>query len=165
MRLLRDLWHEQTPPADSDELGLLRYRSNLLGADAVAACAVDISSRDSIRCMFQDTVRRFGGLDIIVNSPWCKCVVAPRPVMRPAGKARDARIWPIFERRATQPGGMQRRSNADGLAPRAVNTAAVFPSPDSTGRITDAQWHSTLTLRVTANYLLADEAAAVLDVQ
>ena len=32
--------------------------------------------------------------------------------MRPAGKARDARIWPIFEWRVTQPGGMQRRSNA-----------------------------------------------------
>jgi NAD(P)-dependent dehydrogenase (short-subunit alcohol dehydrogenase family) len=111
VRLPRDLWHEQTPPADGDELGLLRYRSNLLGADAVASCAVDISSRDSIRCMFQDTVRRFGGLDIIVN------------------------------------------------------TVAVFPSPDSAGRITDAQWHSTLTLNVTANYLLADEAAAVLDVQ
>ena len=46
-----------------------------------------------------------------------------------------------------------------------VNTVAVFPSPDSAGRITDAQWHSTLTLNVTANYLLADEAAAVLDVQ
>jgi hypothetical protein len=58
------------------------------------------------------------------NSPWCKCVVAPRPVMRPAGKARDARIWPICERRATQPGGMQRRSNADGLAPRAAKCPA-----------------------------------------
>ena len=33
MKYLRDLWHEQTPPADGDELGLLRYRSNLLGAD------------------------------------------------------------------------------------------------------------------------------------
>jgi rhamnose utilization protein RhaD (predicted bifunctional aldolase and dehydrogenase)/NAD(P)-dependent dehydrogenase (short-subunit alcohol dehydrogenase family) len=41
-----------------------------------------------------------------------------------------------------------------------INTAALFPaSPD--GRISDEQWHSTLDLNVTANYLLADEAAAV----
>ena len=33
MKHLRDLWFEQTPPPDTDELGLLRYRSNLLGAD------------------------------------------------------------------------------------------------------------------------------------
>ena len=33
MKHLRDLWFEQTPPADGDALGLLRYRSNLLGAD------------------------------------------------------------------------------------------------------------------------------------
>ena len=46
-----------------------------------------------------------------------------------------------------------------------INTAAAFPSPDSADRITDAQWHSTLTLNVTANYLLADDAAAVLGVQ
>jgi rhamnose utilization protein RhaD (predicted bifunctional aldolase and dehydrogenase)/NAD(P)-dependent dehydrogenase (short-subunit alcohol dehydrogenase family) len=45
-----------------------------------------------------------------------------------------------------------------------VNTAALFPSsPD--GIITDAQWASTLEINVTANYLLADEAAKVLDVQ
>jgi hypothetical protein len=56
--------------------------------------------------------------------------------MRPAGKARDARIWPIFERRATQPGGMQRRSNADGLAPRAASrlwTKRVRIGPSSGG--------------------------------
>jgi NAD(P)-dependent dehydrogenase (short-subunit alcohol dehydrogenase family) len=81
------------------------------GADAVAACEVDITSRESIRRMIHDTVHRFGGLDIIVN------------------------------------------------------TAAVFPSPDLTGRIRDEQWQSTLTLNVTANYLLADEAAVVLDMQ
>jgi NAD(P)-dependent dehydrogenase (short-subunit alcohol dehydrogenase family) len=42
-----------------------------------------------------------------------------------------------------------------------VNTAALFPSsPD--GRISDEQWHTTLDLNVTANYLLADEAASIL---
>src|ERR1700731_4845117 len=41
--------------------------------------------------------------------------------MRPAGKARGPRIPGGFEGGATQPGGMQRRSNADGVAPRAVN--------------------------------------------
>jgi rhamnose utilization protein RhaD (predicted bifunctional aldolase and dehydrogenase)/NAD(P)-dependent dehydrogenase (short-subunit alcohol dehydrogenase family) len=41
-----------------------------------------------------------------------------------------------------------------------VNTAALFPSsPD--GRISDEQWRATLDLNVTANYLLADEAAAI----
>jgi rhamnose utilization protein RhaD (predicted bifunctional aldolase and dehydrogenase)/NAD(P)-dependent dehydrogenase (short-subunit alcohol dehydrogenase family) len=41
-----------------------------------------------------------------------------------------------------------------------INTAALFPSsPD--GRISDEQWHTTLDLNVTANYLLADEAAAI----
>jgi rhamnose utilization protein RhaD (predicted bifunctional aldolase and dehydrogenase)/NAD(P)-dependent dehydrogenase (short-subunit alcohol dehydrogenase family) len=43
-----------------------------------------------------------------------------------------------------------------------INTAASFPPPDLEGRIKDEQWHSTLALNVTANYLLADEAATVL---
>ena len=81
------------------------------GADTVLACAVDITSRESIRAMFGAAIRRFGGVDIVIN------------------------------------------------------TAAVFPSPDLAGRITDEQWHSTLMLNVTANYLLADEAANVLDAQ
>jgi len=46
-----------------------------------------------------------------------------------------------------------------------VNTAAVFPSPDLTGRIDDQRWLSTFTLNVTANYLLADEAAPVFEAQ
>ena len=41
-----------------------------------------------------------------------------------------------------------------------INTAAMFPSsPD--GVITEAQWAMTLDVNVTANYLLADEAAKV----
>jgi NAD(P)-dependent dehydrogenase (short-subunit alcohol dehydrogenase family) len=45
-----------------------------------------------------------------------------------------------------------------------INTAALFPSsPD--GRISDEQWHNTLDLNVTANYLLADEAAAIFSKQ
>ena len=39
-----------------------------------------------------------------------------------------------------------------------INTAALFPSsPD--GVISDAMWATTLDVNVTANYLLADEAA------
>jgi NAD(P)-dependent dehydrogenase (short-subunit alcohol dehydrogenase family) len=45
-----------------------------------------------------------------------------------------------------------------------VNTAALFPS-SADGIISDAQWASTLEINVTANYLLADEAAKVFDVQ
>jgi NAD(P)-dependent dehydrogenase (short-subunit alcohol dehydrogenase family) len=45
-----------------------------------------------------------------------------------------------------------------------INTAALFPSsPD--GVISDAQWASTLEINVTANYLLADEAAKVFESQ
>src|SRR5688572_9440035 len=38
--------------------------------------------------------------------------------MRPHGKARRASIVGLFERGATQPGGMQRRPNATGLVRR-----------------------------------------------
>ncbi len=45
-----------------------------------------------------------------------------------------------------------------------INTAAIFPSsPD--GVISDAQWALTLEINVTANYLLADEAAKVFEAQ
>ena len=45
-----------------------------------------------------------------------------------------------------------------------INTAALFPSsPD--GVISDAQWASTLEINVTANYLLADEAAKIFEAQ
>jgi len=81
------------------------------GADTVVSCVVDITDRMSIRAMLQDGVRRFGGVDVVVN------------------------------------------------------TAAVFPAPDLAGRITDEQWQSTLTLNVTANYLLADEAGNIFDAQ
>jgi rhamnose utilization protein RhaD (predicted bifunctional aldolase and dehydrogenase)/NAD(P)-dependent dehydrogenase (short-subunit alcohol dehydrogenase family) len=42
-----------------------------------------------------------------------------------------------------------------------INTAALFPS-SSDGQIADRQWGTTLELNVTANYLLADEAARIL---
>jgi rhamnulose-1-phosphate aldolase/alcohol dehydrogenase len=42
-----------------------------------------------------------------------------------------------------------------------INTAAIFPaSPD--GKITDAQWETTLDINVTANHRLTDEAARIL---
>lgn len=45
-----------------------------------------------------------------------------------------------------------------------INTAAMFPSsPD--GVISDAMWTTTLDLNVTANYLLADEAAKIYNEQ
>src|SRR5580698_8555498 len=45
-----------------------------------------------------------------------------------------------------------------------INTAALFPStPD--GVIPDSMWASTLELNVTANYLLADEAASLFEEQ
>ena len=41
-----------------------------------------------------------------------------------------------------------------------MNTVALFPS-SSNGVISDAQWALTLEVNVTANYLLADEAAVI----
>jgi len=45
-----------------------------------------------------------------------------------------------------------------------INTAALFPS-SSDGKISDEQWTKTLDVNVTANYLLADEAAKILRAQ
>ena len=42
-----------------------------------------------------------------------------------------------------------------------INTAALFPS-STDGRVSDEQWGVTLDLNVTANYLLAEEAACIL---
>ncbi|MGC2638196.1 MAG: bifunctional rhamnulose-1-phosphate aldolase/short-chain dehydrogenase [Acidobacteriaceae bacterium] len=42
-----------------------------------------------------------------------------------------------------------------------INTAAIFPS-SPTGAVSDSVWSTTLDLNVTANYLLADEAAKVM---
>jgi NAD(P)-dependent dehydrogenase (short-subunit alcohol dehydrogenase family) len=45
-----------------------------------------------------------------------------------------------------------------------INTAAMFPSsPD--GTVSDAMWATTLDINVTANYLLADEAAKIFNEQ
>ena len=89
---------------------------------------------------------------------WSTHVVrAPRPGMRPTGKAQPAsaeasarsrrsswlrrcpaneggraRISGIFERGATPPGGMQRRSNAAGLSLRAVRARRASRSSSST---------------------------------
>ncbi len=41
-----------------------------------------------------------------------------------------------------------------------INTAAMFP-PSTAGKIPDALWATTLDINVTANYLLADQAAKV----
>ena len=38
-----------------------------------------------------------------------------------------------------------------------VNTAAIYPVPEATGRLTDAQWAKTFLVNVTGNYLVAQE--------
>lgn len=80
------------------------------GKETVGWASIDIRDRKAIRGALDATVRRFGGIDILVN------------------------------------------------------TAALFPSsPD--GVISDAQWALTLEVNVTANYLLADEAAKIFAAQ
>jgi rhamnose utilization protein RhaD (predicted bifunctional aldolase and dehydrogenase)/NAD(P)-dependent dehydrogenase (short-subunit alcohol dehydrogenase family) len=76
------------------------------GKEAVAATAVDIRDRGSIATALRETVARFGGLDMLIN------------------------------------------------------TAAIFPSSPQ-GAVGDAMWSTTLDLNVTANYLLAEEAARI----
>ena len=76
------------------------------------------------------------------SSRWCKSRAASRRAMRPADKARRARIPPVFDRGATPSPGMQRSSNAAGLAPRAARACGVprlgdlgsgMRSPESVG--------------------------------
>src|SRR6266540_2920691 len=64
---------------------------------------------------------------LMPGSSWCNSIVAPRTARHPAGKARRLRISGIFDGGATQSAGMHRRSNADGVAPRA---AKIIASPD-----------------------------------
>jgi rhamnose utilization protein RhaD (predicted bifunctional aldolase and dehydrogenase)/NAD(P)-dependent dehydrogenase (short-subunit alcohol dehydrogenase family) len=80
------------------------------GKETVAATTVDIRDRASIAAALRETVARFGGLDILIN------------------------------------------------------TAAIFPSSPQ-GTISDAMWSTTLDLNVTANYLLAEEAAGIFNAQ
>ncbi|HET8635974.1 MAG TPA: bifunctional rhamnulose-1-phosphate aldolase/short-chain dehydrogenase, partial [Acidobacteriaceae bacterium] len=84
----------------------LREASPAAGKESVMALPIDITNREAIQQAIRQTVSRYGGIDILVN------------------------------------------------------TAALFPSsPD--GRISDAQWASTLAINVTANHLLVDEAAKI----
>jgi len=78
--------------------------------EAVAATALDIRDRASIAAALRETIARFGGLDILIN------------------------------------------------------TAAIFPS-SAQGNVSDAMWSTTLDLNVTANYLLAEEAARIFNSQ
>jgi len=39
-----------------------------------------------------------------------------------------------------------------------VNTAAIYPVPGESGRLTSAQWSKTFQINVTGNYLLAEAA-------
>jgi rhamnose utilization protein RhaD (predicted bifunctional aldolase and dehydrogenase)/NAD(P)-dependent dehydrogenase (short-subunit alcohol dehydrogenase family) len=76
------------------------------GKEAVGWTSIDIRDRKTIKAALEETIKQFGGIDILIN------------------------------------------------------TAALFPSsPD--GVISDAQWGLTLEVNVTANYLLADEAAKI----
>lgn len=43
-----------------------------------------------------------------------------------------------------------------------VNTAAIYPVPDATGHLSDAQWSKTFLVNVTGNYLLARATESVL---
>jgi rhamnose utilization protein RhaD (predicted bifunctional aldolase and dehydrogenase)/NAD(P)-dependent dehydrogenase (short-subunit alcohol dehydrogenase family) len=65
----------------------------------------------------------------------------------------------ITDREAIQQAIRQTVSNYGGID-ILVNTAALFPSSPN-GRISDAQWASTLVINVTANHLLVDEAAKI----
>ena len=86
-----------------------------------------LSSGDHSSALYWEV--KWSHTDAASGSPWCKSRVAPRRAMRPTGKARRARIPPVFDRGATPPAGMQRASNAAGVAPRAASVA-VPPQPE-----------------------------------
>lgn len=46
-----------------------------------------------------------------------------------------------------------------------INTAAIYPVPDSADGVSDALWNRTMQVNVTGNYLLASEAAKILKTQ
>jgi rhamnulose-1-phosphate aldolase/alcohol dehydrogenase len=46
-----------------------------------------------------------------------------------------------------------------------VVTAGIFPTPDASGRVTDAMWRTTFDINVMGGYLVADECRAVWDAQ
>jgi NAD(P)-dependent dehydrogenase (short-subunit alcohol dehydrogenase family) len=81
------------------------------GIDGVAACAVDITSRESIRRLLHDTVSRLGGLDIIVNT---------------------AAVFPS----ADLPG---RTKDKLGQSTRTLNVTATYLLADETAVVFDAQ--------------------------
>jgi rhamnose utilization protein RhaD (predicted bifunctional aldolase and dehydrogenase)/NAD(P)-dependent dehydrogenase (short-subunit alcohol dehydrogenase family) len=62
--------------------------------------------------------------------------------------------------RETIRGAIAKAVEAFGGVDILVNTAAIFPT-SADGTISDAQWALTLDINVTANYLLADEAAKI----
>ena len=68
-----------------------RRRAASRGRRRGVACAVDITNRDSIRRMFRDTVRRFGGLDILVNTAAVVPVAGSRRAHHRRAVALDAR--------------------------------------------------------------------------
>jgi rhamnose utilization protein RhaD (predicted bifunctional aldolase and dehydrogenase)/NAD(P)-dependent dehydrogenase (short-subunit alcohol dehydrogenase family) len=46
-----------------------------------------------------------------------------------------------------------------------INTAAIYPTPEPDGSVSESAWSRTLLVNVTGNHLLADEASAVLKAQ
>lgn len=46
-----------------------------------------------------------------------------------------------------------------------VVTAGIFPTPDATGRVTDAMWRTTFDINVLGGYLVADECRQVWEAQ
>jgi NAD(P)-dependent dehydrogenase (short-subunit alcohol dehydrogenase family) len=46
-----------------------------------------------------------------------------------------------------------------------VVTAGIFPTPDATGRVSDAMWRTTFDINVMGGYLIADECRQVWDAQ
>jgi len=46
-----------------------------------------------------------------------------------------------------------------------IVTAGIFPTPDATGRVTDAMWRTTFDINVMGGYLVADECRQVWDAQ
>jgi NAD(P)-dependent dehydrogenase (short-subunit alcohol dehydrogenase family) len=81
-----------------------------------------------------------------------------------AGKEAVFSVTVDIQKRDAIRGAIREVVSAFGGLDVVINTAALFPC-SADGRITDEQWVRTLDVNVTANHLLADETARVLQEQ
>lgn len=121
------------------------------GASGIGRAAALLAAQRGAHVMIAD--RDVGGAASVAGE-----------VQSSAGKESIASTGVDIRRRESIRAAIQATIAQFGGLDTLINTAAIFPS-SPTGTIDDAMWPATLDLNVTANYLLADEAARVFGAQ